>query len=122
MIERQGHVQELPRSSRAGQFHRVATVAGIVDGASLGVDIDGRPVALVRCGGLVHAVDNLCPHAGGRLAQGRISENTIICPLHGAKFDLLTGRCRTPQICLRPVVVHAVRIVLSAEPISAPQL
>lgn len=119
----------MPRCSRTGEFRRVGTAADLTDGASLAVDIDGRPVAIIRCDGILYAIDNVCPHAGARLAQGRISGNAVICPLHGARFDLRTGRCCTPQICERPVVVHAVRVVdgkvevaLSAEPVSTPQL
>ena len=39
------------------------------------------------------AVWDVCPHAGGRLSEGRVSGNRLRCPRHGYLFDLSTGIC-----------------------------
>ncbi|HVQ88116.1 MAG TPA: Rieske 2Fe-2S domain-containing protein, partial [Actinomycetes bacterium] len=36
------------------------------------VVVDGRPVAVSRCRGLIGALDNRCPHQGGPLGEGSI--------------------------------------------------
>jgi nitrite reductase (NADH) small subunit len=36
-------------------------------------------------------VENKCPHKGGPLCDGIVSGTTIVCPLHGRRFDLETG-------------------------------
>ena len=44
-----------------------------------------------RDGG-VYATQALCPHRAGPLADGLIGAGKVVCPLHGYKFDLATGR------------------------------
>ena len=41
----------------------------------------------------IYSIDNWCPHADGFLHQGEILTRRVICPIHQAVFDLLTGRC-----------------------------
>ncbi|HET7474484.1 MAG TPA: thiamine pyrophosphate-binding protein [Dermatophilaceae bacterium] len=54
--------------------------------------LDGRSVALTRCGGRVGALDNHCPHQGGPLGEGSIEGGLLRCPWHGYDYDPLTGR------------------------------
>lgn len=42
--------------------------------------------------GRVYATQALCPHEGGQLADGIVGGKTLICPLHGYRFDLETGQ------------------------------
>ena len=52
-----------------------------------------REIAVFRLrGGDVHATQARCPHRDGRLADGLLGGCTLICPLHGYKFDVATGR------------------------------
>ena len=52
----------------------------------------GRQVVLCRVGGELHALDALCPHEGGRIADGPLLEGRYaLCPLHNYKFDPRTG-------------------------------
>jgi nitrite reductase (NADH) small subunit len=55
--------------------------------------IGARVVAVFRPreGGL-YALDNTCPHRGAALADGLVSGDSVICPLHAGKFELATGR------------------------------
>jgi nitrite reductase/ring-hydroxylating ferredoxin subunit len=39
----------------------------------------------------VHAVHNVCSHAFARMDEGRLRGTRLICPLHGAGFDVRTG-------------------------------
>lgn len=36
-------------------------------------------------------IGNKCPHKGGPLCDGIVSGTTVVCPLHGQRFDLETG-------------------------------
>ncbi|MEJ8279473.1 thiamine pyrophosphate-binding protein [Pseudonocardia spirodelae] len=54
--------------------------------------VDGRSLALTRCGGRVGALDNRCPHQGGPLGEGSIENGLLRCPWHGYDYDPLTGR------------------------------
>ena len=54
--------------------------------------IAGHEVLLVRHRGEVFAVESRCPHMGGNLKDGRITDDGhIVCPLHHSEFDLRTG-------------------------------
>jgi nitrite reductase/ring-hydroxylating ferredoxin subunit len=54
----------------------------------------GKEVVLCRVGGVLYALDAICPHEGGRIAEGPLREGRLAaCPLHGYQFDPATGRC-----------------------------
>ena len=55
------------------------------------VTFDGVELAIFNLGERVLAVESRCPHKGGPLADGIVSGKTIVCPLHGWRFDLETG-------------------------------
>ena len=80
----------------AGQeWHRVASAQDIAKGKTLCVDVDGREVLLCHTGDGVFAVDNLCTHAAARLCEGKLKGHRILCPLHGAAFDVRDGSALT---------------------------
>jgi nitrite reductase/ring-hydroxylating ferredoxin subunit len=41
----------------------------------------------------LHAVNDRCTHQAALLSGGRIRRGAIMCPLHGARFELATGKC-----------------------------
>ncbi|WP_161816231.1 Rieske (2Fe-2S) protein [Steroidobacter agaridevorans] len=58
----------------------------------LRVCLDGlEPLAVFRCDGEVHVVEDTCPHAGASLAEGWVEDRRVACPAHGGEFCLLTG-------------------------------
>jgi nitrite reductase/ring-hydroxylating ferredoxin subunit len=50
-------------------------------------------IAVFWDGEKVYALENSCPHMFGSLAYGPIEKNQVTCPLHGAVFELSTGKC-----------------------------
>lgn len=57
----------------------------------------GRKIITVcRTGGKLFAVGNKCPHQGADLGGGFLNGGRIVCPLHGAEFDLQTGKLMNP--------------------------
>ena len=40
-----------------------------------------------------HAVNDRCTHQAALVSTGRIRRGAVMCPLHGARFELATGRC-----------------------------
>jgi nitrite reductase/ring-hydroxylating ferredoxin subunit len=55
------------------------------------------------------ALDNICTHAHARLCEGRLRATRIVCPLHGASFDIRDGRVLGPPAEV-PLAVHQVRV------------
>jgi nitrite reductase/ring-hydroxylating ferredoxin subunit/uncharacterized membrane protein len=63
------------------------------------------PILLIRRGGRLFAMSDTCSHFGASLSEGRLVENSIMCPYHSSRFDLENGRVLDgpavhPQPCL----------------------
>jgi 3-phenylpropionate/trans-cinnamate dioxygenase ferredoxin subunit len=73
----------------------VGPAESIAPGDFASVEIDGRFVAVYNIDGEFLAIDDVCTHDGG-LAGGEVDDHQVICPRHGARFCLRTGRALTP--------------------------
>jgi 3-phenylpropionate/trans-cinnamate dioxygenase ferredoxin component len=88
---------------------KVATRNELLPGGKKLVEIDGRAIAVFNVDGNYYAIDDVCTHDGGPLAEGELIGSEIECPRHGARFDVRTGR----PLCMpaiEPVAVHAVEL------------
>ena len=92
-----------------GGFVRVCKVSDLTDPGKLIVNAGNRTVALFHVSGQFWATDDRCTHDGGQLVAGRLEGHTIICPRHGARFDVRTG-----EVLSKPasadLAVHEVKI------------
>ncbi len=50
-------------------------------------------VLLARTDDGFFAINDRCPHQASLLSTGRIRRGTIMCPLHGARFEIANGKC-----------------------------
>ena len=64
----------------------------IKEGKMKAVRIKGRSILLIRQGGQVFGVSNLCPHMGCSLEGGILRDYLVMCPCHGWKFDIRNGQ------------------------------
>jgi nitrite reductase (NADH) small subunit len=71
------------------------TVDDVPLGEGRAITLDGRRIAIFRAGGGWYAIDAICPHRGGPLADGIVCDSAVICPLHDRRFDLATGAALT---------------------------
>lgn len=88
--------------------------------------LGGREVLVCRTRDGVHALDNVCTHAYARLNEGRLRGVRLICPLHGASFDVRDGRVLGAP-ATQPLPRHAARIVgdaveVALDPNAPPQM
>ena len=74
------------------EFIRVGRLDALPPGSKLLADLDGRAVAVFNVDGSVYAIDDICTHDGGPLAEGDLEGCVIRCPRHGARFDVRTGK------------------------------
>jgi 3-phenylpropionate/trans-cinnamate dioxygenase ferredoxin subunit len=56
------------------------------------VEIDRRWVAVFNLDGEYYAIEDICTHDDGPLAEGELTDCVIECPRHGATFDVRTGK------------------------------
>lgn len=80
-------------------FVRVASMAEVAVGAGMTVDLNGRQVAIFNVDGTVYAIDNLCKHKSGPLAEGEVDGTTVTCPWHGWAYDITSGECLEDSEC-----------------------
>ena len=52
---------------------------------------DGKDVLILRCSGVIYAIQRRCPHEGAPLEKGNVWNNMIRCGQHAFTFDLETG-------------------------------
>ena len=81
---------------------RVASVSDVPPGSSKEVIAEDRVVALFNVAGEFHALDGVCPHAGGPLGEGALSGTTVTCPWHGWQFDVRTGKHGVAKSVVQP--------------------
>jgi metal-sulfur cluster biosynthetic enzyme/nitrite reductase/ring-hydroxylating ferredoxin subunit len=90
-------------------FTRVAEISEIPDPGKTLVEVDGEMVALFHVNGVCYAIDDVCTHDGGPLADGELRDHKISCPRHGAKFDIRTGAALSMP-AVRPTRAHDVKV------------
>ena len=73
-------------------FVRVGAVDDFEDGLLYDRVVEGQHVAVVRNGDRFYAMLNACTHAGYFLTPGRVREESVDCPGHGAVFRLEDGK------------------------------
>jgi nitrite reductase/ring-hydroxylating ferredoxin subunit len=57
------------------------------------VEVDGVGILLSRSsGGEVCAISSVCSHLGGALEEGSRDGGTVVCPWHGSRYDLCSGK------------------------------
>jgi len=73
------------------------------------LELDDRFVVVVLMNDQVFCIEDLCTHDGGTLGDGEIVGNCLVCPRHGARFDIRTGAA----VCMpatEPTLSHEVRV------------
>jgi nitrite reductase/ring-hydroxylating ferredoxin subunit len=121
-------------SDRPTRSPRLIEIADIPDGGACEVEalVDGieESLILLRSGDRAVAFLNVCPHAGRRLdwAPGRflIDQDRLVCAVHGASFERMTGVCVGGPCrgnALRPIaVVERDGWLLLDETVDAPSI
>ena len=91
-------------------FVPVVTLAEIPQGSMQARVLEGREIVICHTREGVFALDNVCTHAHARMCEGRLRATRLVCPLHGASFDIRDGRVLgTPATVALPT--HQVRVV-----------
>ncbi|MCA1703146.1 MAG: Rieske (2Fe-2S) protein [Actinobacteria bacterium] len=87
--------------------HHLGPVAAIPIGEGRAFTASGQQIAVFRLrNGALRAMDAVCPHAGGPLADGQTDHAKVVCPLHGYAFSVVDGSCPGGDFSVR---VHRVR-------------
>jgi nitrite reductase (NADH) small subunit len=72
-------------------FVKVGSLSSLPPGSVTEVTLAENSYAICNINGVLHALDGVCPHAGGPLGQGNLQDNMVICPWHEWAYDCRTG-------------------------------
>ncbi|UCC89038.1 MAG: non-heme iron oxygenase ferredoxin subunit [Anaerolineales bacterium] len=90
-------------------FIKVASISNLGPGEKMLVEYQGSPVGLFNIEGQFYAIHDICTHDEGPLVEGELHGSVIVCPRHGARFDVKTGAVRTLP-AYAPVHTYQVKI------------
>lgn len=90
------------------EFIKVAQVSDLAPGEKMLVEYEDEDVGLFNIEGEFYAISDVCTHDDGPLVEGKLDGECIICPRHGAKFNVKTGEETMPAFS--PVPLYEVKI------------
>jgi len=74
------------------KYYPIAPVSEIPLGERLFFELAGQPIVLFAIKEGFYATGDVCSHDGGDIGDGELEGTEIICPRHGARFDIRTGK------------------------------
>lgn len=74
------------------EFLEIVPVEELPNGDRLYVEIENEFIVLFNIADEIYAIADICSHDDGPLGDGDIEGHDIICPRHGAHFDIRTGK------------------------------
>jgi len=78
------------------EYIQVCLANEIPPGERLFIEIGNDAVVIFNIGGKYYAIDDVCSHDRGPLGDGYRDNYQIVCPRHGARFDVTTGKVMAP--------------------------
>ena len=72
-------------------FVKVCKTGDVKIGCGKSLEINGNAVGVFNVDGKFYAINDVCGHRGGPLAEGELDGTTVICPWHGWRYNVTTG-------------------------------
>ncbi len=92
------------------EYVEVAPLASLPSGERIFIEVDGKPIVIFNLAGNLYAIGDVCTHDDGPLGDGDLEGEEIVCPRHGARFDLRTGKV-TSMPAVVDIPAYPVRVV-----------
>jgi 3-phenylpropionate/trans-cinnamate dioxygenase ferredoxin subunit len=92
------------------EFVPIGGVDDLPNGKRLFVEIDKLPIVVFNLGGELYAIGDVCSHDEGPLGDGDIEGTEVVCPRHGARFDVRSGKV-TALPAVEDIPAYPVRVV-----------
>jgi 3-phenylpropionate/trans-cinnamate dioxygenase ferredoxin component len=92
------------------EFLEIAPADQLPDGERMFIDVEGKSIVIFNLAGTLFAIGDVCSHDNGPVGDGEIEENEIICPRHGGRFDVRTGKA-TSLPAVADIPSYPVRVV-----------
>lgn len=102
------HMKRKGERMEAGEWRKACPESALEEGVPKLVELGEDAIFLVRLGGKIHAISNVCPHYECALDEGALIGHEIVCKCHDARFDVTTGKMLAAP-ALKDLSVYAVR-------------
>ncbi|MBV6452154.1 MAG: biphenyl 2,3-dioxygenase [Anaerolineae bacterium] len=74
------------------EFYEIVPASELPNGERLFLEIEDKSLVIFNIAGQYFAIADICTHDGGPLGEGDVEGFNVICPRHGAEFDMRTGK------------------------------
>ena len=74
------------------RYKELCAGVDVPPGTMKGFKVGDLDVLVANVEGTFYAVEGICPHMSGYLAKGRLEGTDVVCPVHGARYDMKTGK------------------------------
>ncbi len=91
------------------EYRRVGKAAEVPEGGMVAYEVGGVRVAVAKVGGELFAFEDTCTHERCSLSEGELEGTSVVCPCHGAEFDIRTGEVLALPAS-RPIRTYRVRL------------
>jgi 3-phenylpropionate/trans-cinnamate dioxygenase ferredoxin component len=92
------------------EYVEVVPATELIDGERLFIDVGENSLVIFNIAGQFYAIGDVCSHDGGPVGEGDLEGCNIVCPRHGAEFDIRTGKAmQMPAVVDIPA--YPVRVV-----------
>ena len=73
-------------------YLEIAPVDELPNGERMFVDIGDTPIVIFNIAGKFYAIGDVCSHDDGPVGDGDVEGFNVMCPRHGAEFDIRNGK------------------------------
>ena len=74
------------------EFVEIAPASELPNGERLYLEVEGKAIVIFNIADQLFAIGDICTHDDGPLGDGDLEGFNIVCPRHGAEFDVKTGK------------------------------
>ena len=74
------------------EFVEIAPASELPNGERIFLEIEGKAIVIFNIADQLFAIGDVCTHDDGPLGDGDLEGFNIVCPRHGAEFDVRTGK------------------------------
>jgi 3-phenylpropionate/trans-cinnamate dioxygenase ferredoxin component len=91
-------------------YFEISSSSELQNGERIFVDVGDKSLVIFNMGGKFFALGDICSHDDGPVGEGDLEGYNIVCPRHGAKFDIQTGKV-TQMPAVVDIPAYPVRVV-----------
>ena len=91
-------------------YKKICSITDLEEGEGQRFELDDEnEVAVFKVKGKVFVLDNICPHNHTpKIFEGRIYGHNVECPIHGYRFDMVTGNNKSVSGCPIKIFEHKI--------------